>query len=137
MAHLLLLHDGVSAQRWKVQHRHHCRCHQVHHHYDHHQVRWGGPKCDGSHMSLEPRALPPCQKQWKLVLSSGFQFFIDKYSSQCVPEQNNSFATPTLCLNPMIIHSSRLQMNSSRSLTLYLGGAEGRCADGIQYVATG
>ena len=74
MAHLLLLHDGVSAQRWKVQHRHHCRCHQVHHHYDHHQVRWGGPKCDGSHMSLKPRALPPCQwngKQWKLVLPSG------------------------------------------------------------------
>ena len=39
--------------------------------YDHHQVRWEGPKCDGSHMSLKPRALPSCQKQWKLVLPSG------------------------------------------------------------------
>ena len=42
-----------------------------HDHLNDHQVRWEGPECDGSHMSLKPWALPSCQKQWRLVLPSG------------------------------------------------------------------
>ena len=55
------------------QHRHHHDHHDHHrHHHDHHQVCRQGPKCDGSNLPLEPRPLPSCQKQWKLVLPSGF-----------------------------------------------------------------
>ena len=66
-----LLRDGRSNVVIKFINDHDAKDHD---HLNDHQVCWEGPKCDGSHMSLKPRALPPCQwngKQWKLVLPSG------------------------------------------------------------------
>ena len=72
-----LLRDGRSNMfiivvRNKVHHHADDHCHHHHHHHDDPQVRWEGPKCDGSHLPLQPRPLSSRQKQWKLVLSSGF-----------------------------------------------------------------
>ena len=63
-----LLRDGRSNIVIKFINDHDAKDHD---HLNDHQVRWEGPECDGSHMSLKPWALPSCQKQWKLVLPSG------------------------------------------------------------------
>ena len=64
-----LLRDGRSNIVIKFINDHDAKDHD---HLNDHQVRWEGPECDGSHMSLKPRPLPSCQKQWRLVLPSGF-----------------------------------------------------------------